>query len=140
MGALIVKPKVPMAKINVTPIIDVALTLVVILMMTMPMLSVANIDVEVPQARTRGIESQSRLTVTLGRSGELAIDDDMVEFARFDNELHSRLQGTGEGTLVVVRADRGVQYAQVADILARVRGAGAQRMAVAASPKTEERQ
>lgn len=137
MRAPLAKLKSPSAYINVTPIIDVALTLVVILMMTMPMLSVADIDVEVPQARTRGMESQSRVTVTLGRAGELAIDDTVLAPEDFRVEMSKRLQGTADETLVVVRADRGVPYAQVATVLAESRNAGARRLAVAASPKTE---
>ena len=137
MRAPLAKLQAPTAKINVTPIIDVALTLVVILMMTMPMLSVADIDVEVPQARTRGMESQSRVTLTLGRAGELAIDDVVLTPETFPAELHKRLQGIADETLVVVRADRGVSYAEVATVLAQARDAGAKRLAVAASPKTE---
>ena len=137
MRAPLAKLKSPSAYINVTPIIDVALTLVVILMMTMPMLSVADIDVEVPQARTRGLESQNRLTVTLGREGELAIDDDVLPPEDFQKEINARLQGIADETLVVLRADRGVPYAQVATILALARDGGAKRLAVAASPKTE---
>ena len=137
MRAPLVKLQPATAKINVTPIIDVALTLVVILMMTMPMLSVADIDVQVPQARTRGLESQSRLTITLGRSGEVAIDDDVLTPESFPREIAKRLQGIGDETLVVVRADRGAPYEQVATILEQARDAGAKRLAVAASPKTE---
>ena len=139
MRAPLAKLQSPTAKINVTPIIDVALTLVVILMMTMPMLSVADIDVEVPQARTRGMESQTRVTITLGAAGELAIDDDVLSPEIFEAELRKRLQGIADETLVVVRADRGASYAQVAAVLAAARDGGAKRLAVAASPKTEAR-
>jgi len=125
------------ARVIVTPIIDVALTLVVILLMTAPMLSIPDIDVEVPQARTRGIESESRVTITLGREGEIAVDADRVTPESFPSILASRLEGIEDNTLVVVRADRGVTYAQVSKILEQVRDAGAQRMAVAARQKRE---
>ncbi len=139
MRSRLVSGQPPTAKINVTPIIDVALTLVVILMMTMPMLSVADIDIDVPQARTRGIESENRVTITLGKNGELAVDADRVTPQTFPSLLADRLRGNEDRTLVVVRADRGVAYAQVAGVLEQVRDAGAKRMAVAATPKTEAR-
>jgi biopolymer transport protein ExbD len=125
------------ARVIVTPIIDVALTLVVILLMTAPMLSIPDIDVDVPQARTRGIESESRVTITLGREGEIAVDAQRVTPDSFQSVLVSRLDGIEDKALVVVRADRGVTYAQVSDVLEQVRDAGAQRMAVAARQKGE---
>jgi len=125
------------ARVIVTPIIDVALTLVVILLMTAPMLSIPDIDVDVPQARTRGIESESRVTITLGREGEIAVDAERVRPDSFQSVLASHLQAVDSNALVVVRADRGVTYAQVSDILEQVRDAGAQRMAVAARQKGE---
>ena len=139
MRSRLISGQPPTARINVTPIIDVALTLVVILMMTMPMLSVADIDVDVPQARTRGIESNNRVTITLGKDGELAVDADRVTPQTFPSLLADRLHGNEDNTLVVVRADRGVAYEHVAEVLNQVRDAGAKRMAVAATPKTEGR-
>lgn len=133
----LVKGQPMVARVIVTPIIDVALTLVVILLMTAPMLSIPDIDVDVPQARTRGIESESRVTITLGREGEIAVDADRVTPESFPSILASRLQGIEDNTLVVVRADRGVTYAQVSKVLEQVRDAGAQRMAVAARQKRE---
>ena len=61
-------------KINVTPIIDVALVLVIILLVTAPILSVADLDIQLPTAHTRGAEDDVRISVTLGSQGELAID------------------------------------------------------------------
>ena len=56
------KPAIPetpcMVKINVTPIIDVALVLVIILLVTAPILSVADLDIQLPTAHTRGAEDE----------------------------------------------------------------------------------
>ena len=59
-------------KVNVTPIIDVALVLVIILLVTAPLLSVADLPVDLPQARTREAEDQRNISVTLGSDGSLA--------------------------------------------------------------------
>ena len=67
-----------MVKINVTPIIDVALVLVIILLVTAPILSVADLDIQLPTAHTRGAEDEQRISVSLGPHGELAIDEQMV--------------------------------------------------------------
>ena len=49
------------AKVNVTPIIDVALVLVIILMITAPMIAVSNVDVKLPEALTRNLEGHDRI-------------------------------------------------------------------------------
>ena len=52
-------------KVNVTPIIDVALVLVIILLVTAPMLSVADLPVDLPQARTREAEDERNVSIRL---------------------------------------------------------------------------
>ena len=131
----LVNPKSTMTRINVTPIIDVALVLVIILLITAPILSVTDLQVDVPQARTRGREDASRIMVTLGQRGELAIDDQVVLNARFDRTLASRIHSAGDGVLVVVRADTHMPHDDVSALLKRARDAGARRLALATRQK-----
>ena len=65
----------PVAKINVVPIIDVALVLVIILMVTAPMIAVSDLDIELPKAKTRSMEGGDRISVTLDSKGRLAVDE-----------------------------------------------------------------
>ena len=58
-----------MNAINVTPIIDVALVLVIILMITAPMLAVPQVDLKLPEARTLTSGEENRVNVTLARDG-----------------------------------------------------------------------
>ena len=57
----------PITRVNVTPIIDVALVLVIILMVTAPMMAVSNLPVDLPQARTREAEREDRKSVVKER-------------------------------------------------------------------------
>jgi biopolymer transport protein ExbD len=123
------------AKINVTPIIDVALTLVIILMMSGPMLAVSDVPVDIPPARTRGAEDESRVMITLGKNGDLAIDNQRTTRDALPGLLHTRLSGVTTDVLVVVRADRGTPYVQVSDLLQEARAAGAKRLAIATRQK-----
>src|SRR5207247_894421 len=92
-------------RINVTPIIDVALVLVIILLVTAPMLSVADLPVNLPQAHTREAEDQRNVSVTIGRDGQLALDDHHIVSGDLRDALTRRLARPGEaGVLVVVRA------------------------------------
>jgi len=119
-------------KINVTPIIDVALVLVIILLVTAPMLTVSDLPVQLPEAHSRGAEEERNLSITIGNDGELAIDRDTVQAATLPVVLRQRLaKPENAGILVVVRADAGAPYTRVGEILEEARAAGAQRLAIA---------
>ena len=119
-------------KINVTPIIDVALVLVIILLVTAPMLSVADLPVDLPQARTREAEDERNVSLTLAADGSLAVDDQIVTREQLVAALAGRLGRAGnENVLVVVRADSGVPYEAVQRLLGEAKSAGAKRVAIA---------
>ena len=131
--------QVLITKINVTPIIDVALVLVIILLVTAPLLSVADLPVDLPQAHTREAEDERNVSITLSSGGALAIDEDIVARSDLRSALAARLARSGnEGVLVVVRADSGAPYSEVRQILEEARSAGATRIAIATRQKTEE--
>jgi biopolymer transport protein TolR len=123
-------------KVNVTPIIDVALVLVIILLVTAPMMSVSDLPVRLPEARTREAEDERNVSVTLGTHGELAVDDRTVTAAMLGPAVAERLAQPGNaGVLVVVRADTSTPYATVKGALASIRQAGAKRIAIATRQK-----
>ncbi len=120
------------ARINITPIIGVALVLVLILLVTAPMLCLLDLGITLPEAQARGSEDEHRLSVTLGKSGELAIDDVLIPRENLVAILNARLTEENRGdALVVVRADAMVPHEDVHSILQEVREAGARRVAIA---------
>ncbi len=133
-----VQPHAIITKINVTPIIDVALVLVIILLVTAPLLSVADLPVDLPQARTREAEDERNVSVTLSSTGRLAVDDKVVTPEAFPGLLHEKLLKRGnEDVLVVVRADSGAPYEAVRTLLNQAKTAGATRIAIATRQRTE---
>ena len=129
------EPSPEIARINVTPIIDVALVLVIIMLITAPILSVTDREIELPTAVTKTAGEDRRIYVTLGRDGDLGIDDHVVAPDQFVPKLRERLDGFGAGeALVVVRADRRAAHAAVKQLLDDARSAGAQRLAFAIRP------
>lgn len=122
------------AKVNVTPIIDVALVLVIILMITAPMIAVSNVDVKLPEALTRNLEGHDRISVTLGAKGELAVDDTDIQMPALQATLASHLEGHTDA-IVVIRADQSVAYSAVRQIVEAARAAGAARIAVGTTQK-----
>jgi len=125
-----------MTRLNVTPVIDVALVLVIILLMTAPILNTVDLGVTLPQAETRGLEAEERVSVTMGPSGALAIDDHAVAAEAMVGELAARIAEHDPGCLVVVRADSGTSHGQVRVLLDQVRLAGATRIAVGTRQRT----
>lgn len=135
---LIQKSK-PISGINVTPIIDVALVLVIILLITAPVMSITDLDVDLPGAHTRGAEDESSLHITLAASGEISLDRERISGKALGDTLRSRLgRHAEEDLLVVVRADRSVTHDDVQSILETARGAGARRLAVATTLARQE--
>ena len=121
-------------KVNVTPIIDVALVLVIILLVTAPMHTVADMQVNLPAARSRGADEDRNVSITLGTHGELAVDRQVVTAATLRPVLSARLAQPGnEDVVVVVRADTGAPYTSVGHLLEEARAAGAHRLAIATS-------
>jgi len=119
-------------KVNVVPIIDVSLVLVTILLVTAPMLSIADLPVDLPKAHTREAEDERNVSITRAIDGEVAVDRERVPRERLVETLRAALARPGNaGVLVVIRADAGVPYGEIRSLLGDARAAGAQRLAVA---------
>ena len=121
-------------KVNVTPIIDVALVLVIILLVAAPLLSVADLPVDLPQARTREAEDERNVSITLSSAGRLAVDDQVVSAEGLGSLLRDKLsKRDNENVLVVVRADSGAPYEAVRNLMNEAKAAGATRIAIAST-------
>jgi biopolymer transport protein TolR len=132
MRPTIVSDDEAISSINVTPIIDVALVLVIILLITAPILTVTDMEVTLPEAQTRGPEDEARLSITLNEHGELAIDDAVIDRRSFSEEFRARLANTDtKKLLVIVRADARAPHTSVRELLEEARDAGAERIAIA---------
>ena len=126
-----------MTRINVTPIIDVALVLVIILLVTAPMLSVADLEIELPAAHSRDVEDQGFISITLSTSGEIAIDEQVLAGVdQIRAALISRIaEQKSDEAMVVVRADAGLPHAVVRRVLEEARLGGATQLGLATRQK-----
>ena len=139
MRARVQRPEI-ITKVNVTPIIDVALVLVIILLVTAPMMSVSDLPVNLPQARTREAEDKRNVCITISEKGEFAVDDHTVAAGGLEPALALALARPGNrDVLVVVRADRQVPFSTIRHTLAQARDAGARRLAIATRQRAEAR-
>jgi biopolymer transport protein TolR len=125
-------------KVNMTPLIDVCLVLVIILLVTAPLIAVADLPVDLPQAQTREAEDERNVSITLATDGELAVDEQHITRDMLGATLSARLAQKGnDNVLVVVRADSNAPYSAVRDLLDQARASGAQRIAIATRQQTE---
>ena len=133
----LVNPAPLLTRINVTPIIDVALVLVIILLITAPMLSLADLEVKLPAAHSRDIEDQRFISITVSGTGGIAVDDKIVaNVEEIGIMLRAHIgEGNERDVLVVVRADSGLPHVLVREVLEEARASGATRLAIATRQK-----
>jgi biopolymer transport protein TolR len=130
-----------MAEINVTPMVDVMLVLLVIFMVTAPLLT-AGVQVDLPQTKAAALDQDQRpVSISIDRSGAIFIDDTPVP----DGALAGRLQaiasasGRDGGPRIYLRADRGLDYGRVMAVMGEINRAGLRRMALVGNPAGEAR-
>jgi len=125
----------PMSEINVTPMVDVMLVLLIVFMIAAPLLTVG-VSVNLPQARAPALSGDDEpLAITITESGELFVQDTQV----VPSKLIARLQaiaGQGYNQRIYVRGDTNVPYGTVADIMARINAAGFVRVALVTQMQT----
>ena len=123
----------PMADINVTPLVDVILVLLIIFMVTAPMMQ-QGVDVDLPQTTSQPMEGQEeRLVVTINAKREVFVNQDKVEPAL----LRRRLERSTAARLnreVFLRADRNVPYGFVVRIMAEIKNAGIEKLGMVTEP------
>ncbi len=111
-----------MADINMTPLIDVMLVLLIIFMIAAPMLT-TGVSVKLPESHTgRNLESQA-LSVTVTYDGRIQYDKTFMALPVLANQLKEAAQ-TGGKRPVLVRADHNVPYGRVIQVVDAIRDAG----------------
>ena len=111
-----------MADINMTPMIDVMLVLLIIFMVAAPMLT-TGVDVNLPESRTgRNLDSEA-LVVTLSRDGRIEFEKKFVLEGVLKAELRKRA-GQGRKRPIMIRADHNIPYGRVIAVVDIIREAG----------------
>lgn len=110
------------AEVNITPLVDVALVLLIIFMITAPIMQ-GGIDVELPRAKATPLAAKDGVVVTIDRQGRVFIDDIRVSMAEFRSTVR-RIMDQRRAQSVYVRGDRGTAYGNVVRVVAALHEAG----------------
>ena len=112
-----------MAEINVTPLVDVMLVLLIIFMVTVTLPAVG-VPVELPESRAAPVEEKpDQITISIDRAGVIYIEEDAVPAGNLPDALAALDRG-GEQPLVVLRADRSLEYGRVMQVMGELGRAG----------------
>ncbi len=129
----------PVSQINVTPLVDVMLVLLIIFMVTSPMLT-QGVDVDLPQTASTPVKpAKSPLTVTVDRAGRILLEDHRVALERLGPKVDAIFRSRGDRRReVLLRADRRVPYGVVAQVMAALQEAGIDHLGMVTRPLEAE--
>ena len=111
-----------MADINVTSLVDIAFTLLIIFMITAPIMQ-GGVDVQLPRAEARPLQPKEGLVVSVDRQGRVFVDNDPLSIAEFRTAFPVIVRQRNPSG-VYLRADSRASYGQVVRVLAIMRAAG----------------
>ena len=123
--------RAPMAEINVTPLVDVMLVLLIVFMVTAPLLT-AGVPVELPDSRAGALPTETQeVSVTLANDGVIYLDSQPLAPGELPDRLASIVSNAG-GTPpnITLRADRAMQYGQVMGVMGELNQAGLNSIAL----------
>ena len=128
--------RAPLSEINVTPMVDVMLVLLIIFMVSAPMLT-TGVDVDLPSARAPAMEMDvEKLLLTVTEDEKVYLGETEVPYDRLEAAIASNVRIQQEKELYV-QADEGVRYGFVVKVLAIVRRAGIEKLGLVTNPVGE---
>lgn len=116
-------PRRSLSEINVTSLVDVTLVLLIIFMITSPLMQLG-IQVTLPKAEAKSVESKGNVTLTIKKDATVYVGDKAVPLAALPDELRLAREAGKKG--VLIRADQAVPYGAVIKVLDLARRSGIQ--------------
>jgi biopolymer transport protein TolR len=126
------------SQINVTPLVDVMLVLLVIFMVTAPIIQ-QGVQVNLPQAKAGAIPgTEELLVVTIAKNGKVYLNDNPMTLGELGDKLRAirKLQADKQ---VYLRADQDVRYGLVMKTIAEIKQAGIERLGMVTRPSSDEK-
>ncbi|MDD5712862.1 MAG: biopolymer transporter ExbD [Smithellaceae bacterium] len=127
-----------LAEINVTPLVDVVLVLLIIFMVTAPMLQMG-IDVDLPKVKSRSMDvAEEKIVLTVNGTKEIFINKDKTNMALLSSKLETMMSSRIDRE-VFMRADKNVPYGFVVEVMSEIRKAGVDKLGMITEPPEEHK-
>jgi biopolymer transport protein TolR len=122
-----------LADINVTPLVDVVLVLLIIFMVTAPLMQ-RGIDVDLPRTDTQTSENQERLIISIAKDGKIFMNDVEIPVQDLRVQVQKRVVLMKNKNAVFLRADRTLQYGAVMEAMDEIKRAGVPTVGLVTEP------
>ncbi|HEY3174951.1 MAG TPA: protein TolR [Candidatus Polarisedimenticolia bacterium] len=132
------RQRASMADINVTPLVDVVLVLLIIFMVTAPMMQ-RGVDVQLPKAESASGQEEQRIIVTIDRAARVYLNQTSMPLAELEQHLSTVASGYRD-PFVYLRADQAVPYGSVMAVMDRIKKAGIERVGLVTEPTPSDEQ
>lgn len=123
-----------MSEINVVPLVDVILVVLIIFMVTAPMIMKPSINVNLPKAASGDATTPSKLNISISSDGKLNLDGQAVEDAQVQSKALEEVQKNPD-IQAIISADKEVPHGRVVSVLDIVKGAGVKKFAISIDKK-----
>lgn len=128
------KSRIAISDINVTPLVDVMLVLLIIFMVTAPMMQ-QGINVDLPKTAPGGVApSEDPFLIVIERNGQISFGKTSVPLAQVQQKLQA-IFSSRRNKQVYIQADRSVDYGVVAEVMGEVKSAGITNIGLITIPK-----
>lgn len=126
----------PMAEINVTPMVDVMLVLLIIFMVSAPLLT-AGVPVDLPNSKAKSIQSpdDKPIEISVDENGTVYLGETKVKKGALISILTPMMEGQEEERRIYIRADQAIAYGTVMEVLGLLNSAGFRKVALISKPQ-----